>query len=323
MTVAYDFAWKFNAYSHRLYSTNYTELMTQPQPINQPRLMRFATYASVTVAVVLIAVKAYAWWLTSSVSMLATLIDSSLDLLASLITLFAVWHSLRPADKEHRFGHGKAEPLAAAAQSVFVAGSALLLLHQAVDRLIHPKVLEQGLDIGIIVMLIAIGLTSILLSFQRYVIKHTQSTAIRADALHYKTDLLVNMGVIVALVMTLFGWQHVDAIIGLLIAFYILHSAWEIVQSSIDLLMDRELPDDQRALIKEVVLSHPSVQGIHALRTRRSGLTRFIQFHLELDEKLSLGEAHRISKTLESELKQRLGAVEVIIHEQPARKRQQ
>ncbi len=295
--------------------------MTQPQLINQSRLMRFATYASVTVAILLIVVKAYAWWLSSSVSMLASLVDSSMDLLASLITLFAVWHSLRPADSEHRFGHGKAEPIAAAAQSIFVAGSALLLLYQAIHRLIQPKLLEQGLDVAIVVILIAIGLTSILLSFQRYVVRQTQSTAIRADALHYKTDLLVNLGVILALIMTVYGWQRADAIIALLIALYILYSAWEIIQSAIDALMDRELPDDQRALIKEIILAHPSVEGVHALRTRRSGLTRFIEFHLELSEALSLGEAHLICNTLESELKQTLGCVEVIIHQEPATNR--
>ncbi len=283
---------------------------------NNARLMRLATYASASVAFILIAAKLVAWMMTDSITLLATLIDSCLDAAASLITLFAVHHALQPADKEHRFGHGKAEALAGLGQSVFIAGSSLFLLFESVRRLIHPKDLEV-LDTGIIVMIISIILTMALIAFQQHVVRQTGSTAIAADSVHYKTDLLVNVAVIIALLLAMYGWTGFDPIFAIGIAFYILHSAWEIARDAIDQLMDKELSDEDRAGIKQLATSHPEVKGIHDLRTRKAGLTHFIQFHLELDGKLSLMQAHTIADEVEAIIQETWTDAEVIIHEDP------
>ncbi|NOQ82019.1 MAG: cation diffusion facilitator family transporter [Methylophaga sp.] len=291
--------------------------MTSSQQPDAARLMRWATYASVSTALILILVKIVAWFITDSVSILATLLDSSLDVLASLVNLVAVRHALQPADKEHRFGHGKAEALAGMGQAMFIAGSAGFLLLQAVGRLLHPQELTAGLEVGIGVMVFSIIATLILLSFQQYVIKHTNSTAIKADALHYKTDLLVNASVIIALLLTFYGAGYFDALFGIGIALFILYSAWEIVKESIDLLMDHELPDEEREKIRQIVLSHPEALGLHDLRTRRSGTRIFIQLHLELDSTLTLAAAHLIADDVENELENLFTDAEVIIHEDP------
>lgn len=287
------------------------------QQLNTARLMRLATYASVTTALVLIVVKIVAWFITDSVSILATLLDSSLDVLASLVNLVAVHHALQPADSEHRFGHGKAEALAGMGQAMFIAGSAGFLLLQAVGRIIHPQTISAGLEVGVSVMVFSIVATLALLSFQKYVIKHTNSTAIKADALHYKTDLLVNASVIVALLLAFYGWSYFDALFAIGIALFILYSAWEIVRESIDLLMDHELPDEEREKIEELVATHAGALGCHDLRTRRSGTTVFIQLHLELDASLRLFEAHAIADQVERKVKSLFVDAEVIIHEDP------
>ncbi len=296
---------------------HYTKSMNKPQHIDKARLMRMATYASVVTAITLIIAKLFAWFLSDSVSVLATLVDSSLDVLASILNMIAVHHALQPADREHRFGHGKAESLAGLGQSMFIAGSAGILLLQAINRLFKPETMEQGMTVSIWVMLFSIVATLILMTFQNYVIKQTDSTAIKADALHYKTDLLVNGSVILALVLSLNGWALSDPLIAIVIALFILHSAWGIVKESIDLLMDHELPDEQREKISALILKHPQARGLHDLRTRRSGTTVFIQLHLELDETLSLREAHEIADKLERQIAGLFDDAEVIIHEDP------
>lgn len=291
--------------------------MTSSQHPDTARLMRWATYASVSTALILISVKIIAWFITDSVSILATLLDSSLDVLASLVNLFAVQHALQPADKEHRFGHGKAEALAGMGQAMFIAGSAGFLFLQAIGRLLHPQEIKAGLEVGVGVMIFSIIATLILISFQKYVIRHTDSTAIKADALHYKTDVLVNASVIVALLLSVYGWGYFDALFGIAIALFILYSAWEIVKESIDLLMDHELPDEERERIRTVVINHPEALGLHDLRTRRSGTRIFIQLHLELDSTLSLATAHEIAEKIEQDITKLFADVEVIIHEDP------
>ncbi len=278
--------------------------------------MRLATYASVSTALLLVLVKSIAWSMSGSVSMLATLVDSCMDGLASLGNLLAVRHALSPADREHRFGHGKAEALSGLGQSLLVAGSALYLLVEAAQRLSAP-VSPQAPLIGVLVMLFSIAVSLLLVSFQRHVVKRTGSTAVGADALHYRADLLVNTGVIVALVLAHRGWPAVDAIFALLIALYILYSAWGILRGSLDHLMDRELPDEERQAIREIVLGHPEVRGMHDLRTRRSGIDTFLQLHLELDDHLKLLHAHRISDEVQARLLVAFPDAEVIIHNDP------
>lgn len=291
--------------------------MSSTQQPDVARLMRLATYASVSTAVLLIIAKLVAWFISDSVSVLATLIDSSVDVVASVINLLAVRYALQPADHEHRFGHGKAEALAGMGQAFFIAGSAGFLLLQASGRLFHPRTEIAGLEVGVGVMIFSIIVTLLLLSFQKYVISKTNSTAIKADALHYKTDLWVNASVIVALVLTFYGWSHFDALFALGIAIFILYSAWSIIRESIDLLMDHELPDEDREKIKKRVRDHDHVLGLHDLRTRRSGNTVFIQLHLELDGALSLSDAHAIADRVERDLANLFPSAEVIIHEDP------
>lgn len=279
--------------------------------------MRLATYASTSVAVVLILTKTVAWVMTGSVSLMATLIDSCLDALASLINLLAVRHALAPADRHHRFGHGKAEALAGLGQATFIAGSALFLTLESISHLLHPQPVA-ALPVGITVMVISIAATIGLLLFQKHVIRKTGSTAIKADHLHYKTDLYVNASVIVALLLAAYGWPGFDALFALGIAAYILFSAWEIARESLDLLMDRELPGEDRERIKHIVRSHPQSRGMHDLRTRKSGTTLFIQLHLELDDELTLMQAHAIADDVEDRIRAEFPDAEVIIHEDPA-----
>ena len=280
-------------------------------------LMRVAAIASVSVALVLIATKFAAWVLTDSVSLLSTLIDSFLDAAASILNLIAVHHALQPADREHRFGHGKAEPLASLAQSAFICGSAVFLLIEAGQRIAHPRDIANT-DIGYAVMVFSIVLTVILVGFQRYVVKKSGSIAINADSLHYQTDVLINLGVMVSLFLSSsLGWLYADPLIAALIAVYIVKGAWGIGNTALAILMDRELEDDERQKIRDIVMAHSEVKGLHDLRTRSSGINSFIQFHLELDGEMKLRDAHKISEQVELELMDAFPNAEVIIHEDP------
>src|SRR5262249_23548553 len=281
-------------------------------------LMRWATYASVATALVLIAAKVIAYLLTDSVSLLSTLLDSLLDAAASLINLAAVHHALTPADREHRFGHGKAEPLAALGQSAFITGSAVFLLVQAANRLVSPQpVTHTGIGLG--VMAFSIAATLLLVLFQRFVIRRTGSLAIKADSLHYVSDLIVNTSVVVALVLVAFyGWQRGDPVFGAGIFLYIIFTAWQIARSALDMLMDRELPDEERKRIRAIALANPDVRAVHDLRTRSSGPTVFVQMHLEVDGNLTLAEAHAIADSVEAQVQAAYPGAEIIIHEDPA-----
>ena len=282
------------------------------------RLMKMATYGAVTVASSLVLFKFGAWIATESLSLLSTLIDSLLDVGASLINLYAVHHALQPADKEHRFGHGKAEPLAGLAQAAFISGSALFILFEAGDRLLHPRDVVN-IDAGLGVMGVSIVFTLLLIGFQRYVVKKTGSVAIQADSMHYKMDVLVNLGVIVSLVLvSRFGWLFVDPLIAVAIALYIFRGAWEIGTKSLDLLMDHELPENERKRIEEIALGHPGVLGLHDMRTRSSGMNLFIQFHLDMNGGISLKEAHVIAEAVMYKIEDAFPNAEVLIHEDPA-----
>lgn len=281
------------------------------------RLLRLATYASVATATVLIAAKVTAWFATGSVSVLASLVDSIMDVGASLINLFAVRYSLMPADREHRFGHGKAEALAGLGQATFIAGSAIFLILHAVDRLVEPVAIEHVAE-GSAVMGFAIVMTLALLSVQRYVIRRTGSTAIRADALHYATDLATNAATLLALLLAAYGFSGLDPVFGLAIAAYILYSASRIGRDAVNLLMDRELPEAEREEIKRVVDGTPGVLGIHGLRTWQSGQRKVIQMHLELDPDLPLADAHRIAVNVEQRLLEREPEADITIHQDPA-----
>jgi ferrous-iron efflux pump FieF len=286
------------------------------EPLNRAGLLKLASVASVVTAGILIVAKLAAWSVTGSVSLLASLVDSVMDSIASLINLFAIQYSLQPADDQHRFGHGKAEPLAGLAQAAFIAGSAIFLVFHAIDRLRFTQSLEQ-VGIGLWVMVLAIVMTIGLLAIQRYVIKKTDSTAIRADSLHYLTDLLTNMCVLLALYLSTLGWTWADPAFAIAVAIYIFYSAWKIGHEAFQQLMDRELPDDILQQIQATAMSHPEVKGTHETRTRQAGHTRFVQLHLQLDPDLPLKFAHAIADQVEAEILSFLPGAEVLIHLDP------
>ena len=281
------------------------------------RLMQRATTVAVSIALALILLKLAAWLITDSVSLLSSLVDSAMDALASLVNLFAVRHALQPADSEHRFGHGKAEPLAGLGQAAFISASGIYLIFEAIGRLIEPRAIEQG-AFGLGVMVFSIAVTGALVAYQRSVVRRTDSLAIRADSLHYATDILVNVGVIVSLLLVMFlDWGAADPIVALIIAGFIIYSAFRIARESLNHLMDRELPDADRARIKKIAIGHPSVIDCHDLKTRAAGLNSFIQLHISMDGGLSLDESHIISDAVEQDILAAFPNAEVIIHADP------
>jgi ferrous-iron efflux pump FieF len=281
------------------------------------RLRRLATYASVAVAALLISVKFAAWLETGSVALLSSLVDSLLDAAASMVNLIAVRHAMSPADREHRFGHGKAEPLAVLGQSAFITGSAMLLFAEAVRRLIWPLPVDNP-PAGIIVVIFSIVVTIGLVLYQRHVVRHTGSIAISADELHYRSDVVLNLGVIAALVLSsALDFPILDPLFGAAIGVWIVYSAVRLARLSLFQLMDHELPDDEREKIREIAQSHPDVVAAHDLRTRVAGPTSFIQIHVEMNGSMSLLRAHEISDEVEAKLRAAYPNAEVIIHQDP------
>jgi len=280
------------------------------------RLMRLASAAALATALVLIAAKAFAWWLSGSVSLLAGLTDSLLDAAASLLNLIAVNYALRPADEDHRYGHGKAEALAGLGQAVFIAISAVLVGIRGFERLQEPQEISAT-GIGVAVMLLSLVMTVLLLAFQRHVVKVTGSTAIRADSLHYASDLLLNTSILAALLLAAYGWQRADALFGIAIALYIFWSALTIVRESAAVLMDKELPLEVSERMMQLALGIPGVLDAHDLRTRMSGTRWFVQLHLDLPAGLTLQEAHDLCEAAEFAIRAEFPRAEVLVHADP------
>lgn len=281
-------------------------------------LMKTAASASVGVAVILIMVKLFAMAMTDSVALLSSLIDSSLDLGASFLNLWAVGQSLKPADSRHRFGHGKLEPLASLGQAAFIIGSAVLLVFQSIQYILNPRTIVH-VDIGIGAMIVSIVLTVLLVSFQYYVIKKTKSVAIMADYAHYAGDILMNLSVIASLFIgSYFHFRYADPIFALLIAVYLLFGAFGVLKGALDQLIDAELPREEKQKIADIVLKAPDVSGLHDLRTRMSGTCWFIQLHLELNPQFTLVKAHDVADHVEDLLKDAFPNAEIIIHQDPA-----
>ena len=276
------------------------------------RLLRLATRASVAVASLLIVTKAIAWWLSGSISMLAGLTDSLLDGVTSFLNLLAVHYALRPADDDHRYGHGKAESLAGMAQALFIGVSAVLIAVQAVERLKNPEpVGAPWIGIGVIVF--SLLMTVALLVLQHRVIKAT----VRADSLHYRSDLMLNGSILLALVLASVGFPQLDAWFGLGIAVYILWSAIQIGRESFAVLMDQELPSDVSENMLKLACSVPGVLGAHDLRTRISGNIWFVQFHLELPGELTLSAAHVLCDRAADAITKVYPRAEVLVHADP------
>ncbi|WP_025821863.1 cation efflux pump FieF [Shewanella marina] len=279
--------------------------------------VKMASRAAMATALTLITIKLIAWQYSGSASMLASLTDSFADGLASLVNFIAIRYAIAPADDDHRYGHGKAEPLAALAQSAFILGSAVLLLLHGVDRLLDPVPVEKPM-VGIIVSVIAIVLTFALVLLQRRALAKTNSTVIAADALHYRSDLLLNAGVLIALVLAQQGFIWADGLFALLIALYIGLQAIELGHESIQSLLDREVDDDLRDKVIALIEQDPDIYGYHDLRTRQAGKMTFIQVHLELDGSLTLNQSHAIADQFEREVHAAFEHVEIIVHQDPA-----
>ena len=286
--------------------------------LTHQQLRRWATYASVSVASILILGKLAAYLLTGSIAILSSLVDSTVDLLASLVTMLGVASAMKPPDRNHRFGHGKAEALAALAQAAFIVGSCAILAYEAISRFYKPQPVENTV-FGYWATGLAIVLTILLLAFQRYVVRKTGSMAIEADRMHYVGDLLVNMVVTLTLVLQdVLQAAWLDPLFALGIAMVLSGNAWRVAKDALNVLMDRELSDVDRDKLLALVRQHPRVAGIHDLRTRSDGERAFVNFHLELDGGTSLSEAFAITTEIRAMIQQQFTNADVMIHLDPA-----
>ncbi|MES2491806.1 MAG: cation diffusion facilitator family transporter [Pseudomonadota bacterium] len=280
-------------------------------------LNRSAAFASIFVALLLLGMKAWAAWSTGSTAMLGSLADTGLDLVASVATLAGVWIAAQPEDDDHRFGHGKAEALAAMFQVVLISISALGLAFRAIEQFVAGS-RPQSADSGIWVSLFAIFATLILVAWQRRVVRRTGSLAISTDQVHYQSDLLLNVAVIAALALDQYaGISGADPVFGLLIAAWLGRGAWGASQQAIDNLMDREWPQDRKDRFIEVLGRHPELRGIHDLRTRTAGNRDFVQFHVWVDPQMTVAQAHTVMDEIEAKLLAEFPGVEILIHPDP------
>ena len=284
---------------------------------SRAKLTTRAALASITMAIFLVLLKGYAAWATGSVAMLGSLADTALDLIASIVTLVGVRFAAMPADDDHRFGHGKAEALAALAQVVLISISAIAIAWRAIDRL-GDNAQTQGLELGMGVSMVAIGTTFALLAYQRHVIKRTGSVAIETDHVHYQSDLLLNLSVIVALVLDqLVGWRMADPLFGIVIALWLFYGAWRAASRSIDQLMDKEWPASKRQAFLAAAAEHPELAGLHDCRTRTSGAHDFVQFHVWVPGTWTVEDAHQRMDKVEEALQARFPGTEILIHLDP------
>ncbi len=284
---------------------------------DRAKLTARAAMASTAMAILLIGLKSYAAIETSSMAMLGSLADSSLDLVASLIVLLAVRIAAVPADHDHRFGHGKAEALAALVQVIIITFSAAFIGFRAVQRLVAGAETAQA-ELGIGVSIVAIVLTVALISYQRHVVKRTGSLAIGTDRLHYSSDLMLNGSVIVALALEqYFGWSGADAVFGILIALWLAWAAWTASSNALNQLMDREWPEERRASFLAAAKEYPELAGLHDLRTRSSGTHYFAQFHVWVPADWTVQHAHDQLDRVEEQLQKRFPDTEILIHVDP------
>lgn len=280
-------------------------------------LTRSAAAASISMALFLVALKLWATWHTGSTAMLGSLADTALDLVASIATLVGVSIAAQPADEAHRFGHGKAESLAAIFQVMLIALSAAGIAFSAIGHLIHGGRTADASH-GIAVSLVAIAATVALLAWQRYVIRRTGSVAITADHVHYQSDLLLNVAVIAALALDQYaGFALADPLFGLGIAVWLLLGAWRAASEAIDHLMDREWPEEKRQRFVELAARHPELNNLHDLRTRTSGHHDFVQFHVDMPGTMTVEEAHDIIEHVEADLYRHFPNMDLLIHIDP------
>lgn len=292
---------------------NAAELYKQEAEI----LLKRATTASVAVAITLIGLKTWGYVESGSVAIFGTLLDSVMDSLSSIIIFIAVRFSITPADDDHKFGHGKAEAIAGLLQAFIITATSFLLMYAVFDKIKNPESIEKT-DLGLGIIAASIILTVMLVIYQRYVAKKTKSIAIEADGMHYTGDILLNLGVAFSLVLGgYFNMIYADPIFGGVACLYLLYSAYQVFVASTDVLMDKEMDDEEKQNIVDIIKSHDRVINIHELRTRHSGLNIFIQFHMELASGISLHDAHTISDQVEDAIIKNYPAAEVFIHADP------
>jgi ferrous-iron efflux pump FieF len=280
-------------------------------------LVKNATYFAVTAAALCIFAKLTAWFCSGSVAILASLFDSILDIVASIINMIAIHYALQPPDNEHRFGHGKAEDLAVLSQSMFFGLSGFVVIGASLKRLFKTTPIENEM-ISIYLMLFSIIINVMLIIYQKRVIKATHSSVIKADNLHYVTDLLTNTFTICAIVLSYyFKISIADPIFAIIIALYILYGSWGLLQKAFNNLMDHEMSDENKNLIKEIITSHKRIESFHDLKTRLSGNRAFIQFHIVHNKDMTLSEAHMIAEDIEAQILKKIPNAEIIMHQDP------
>ncbi|MFC3680896.1 cation diffusion facilitator family transporter [Bacterioplanoides pacificum] len=284
--------------------------------VRSSRLVKQAAYASMLVAAVLLLSKLVVWAMSDSTSVLSSMLDSMMDIVASVVNFFAIRYALMPADDDHPFGHSKAEGIAALLQAAFICGSVMMLLLQVADRLLHPQALA-ALPESIGVMVFSTLLTLLLVLFQRWVYRRTGSLAIKADSAHYASDILTNIAVVGALLGVYFGWLWLDPVIALVVAMVLLKSVYSIVVMALDVLMDKALEPEAEQQIADLIEAQAGVQGFHDLKTRQAGAVQFIQLHLELEASQPLHQAHATGDRVEQAIRAVFPRAEVLIHHDP------
>jgi ferrous-iron efflux pump FieF len=305
-----------HAHHHGFGHTHSHSDVSHITPANQ-RLMRIATYASVSMAVALLAGKTFAWWISDSMAMFSSLTDSLFDVVTSIINMIALRYALKPADDDHRFGHTSIEDIAGLAQFAFINAAMIIIVIQSVERLFNPQPLHHE-TIGIIVSSIAMVFTTVLVLFQSMVTKRTGSLIIASDRMHYVGDILFNLGVLVALFLSIhYGFSWADPAMAILIAAVVLWTTRDIGIRAFNNLMDREMPDSEKEKIAAIVSANPGIRNVHKLKTRYSGTKPFIQMHAEVDGALSFREAHDLIDRLEHALEDAFPGAEIIIHPDP------
>jgi len=276
-----------------------------------------ASIASVLTVAVLILIKSYAYWKSGSASILASLIDSFVDSGVSIMTFFAIQYSLKPPDSEHRHGHGKIEGLVAVLQGAFIAGAGIALLVESAIRFQKTEEITAH-PAALVIMGISIVLSAVLVTIQKYALRTAPSLAVEADRAHYSMDILINTGVMAVLVALYYGAPRwIDPAFAAAVVIYLAINVVAIVRKGVDMLLDRELPDETREQIKACVLAHEGVRGLHDLRTHKSGMRIFISFDVEVDGDQPLSDAHAIARDLETELVEKFPNAEIMIHVDP------
>lgn len=285
----------------------------------ESRAKNRAARLSVAIASLLVALKAVTAWVTGSISVWASVLDSTMDIFASAINFVAVRAAARPADEDHAYGHGKAESLAGLFQAGVISASGFFLIVEALRRIAVPRPVAST-KLGIAAMIVASVVSAVLVARLRRVARATDSPALHADAFHYLTDIWTNIGALVALVLVAqTGWLLADPLISLAISLYIIWSAARVGKESVDVLMDRRLPVDVDEKVAAIINRYrdQGVRGFHDLRTRRSGSIKFIDLHLEVDRRMRLDEAHELTVKVLRAIEEEIPRARVQIHTDP------